>query len=60
MQRILGIDYGDSKVGLSVNDELNITAIPITTVFYKGNDKLLFEEINKYIQLYNIEKIVRI
>lgn len=58
MERILGIDYGDSKVGLAVNDELNITAIPIKTVFYKGDRNYLFAEIEKYIKEYNISKIV--
>ncbi len=58
MDRLLGIDYGDSKVGVAVNDELNITAIPLQTLFYKGNKKYLFEEIEKYIKQYNISKIV--
>lgn len=58
MERILAIDYGDSKVGLAVNDELNITAIPIITVFYKGDREYLFGELEKYIKQYNISKIV--
>ncbi len=58
MERVLGIDYGDSKVGLSVNDELNITATPVKTVFYKGNEKVLFDEIDSVIKQYSISKIV--
>lgn len=58
MERLLGIDYGDSKVGLAVNDELNITAIPVTTVFYKNDRKYLFDELEKYIKQYNITKII--
>lgn len=58
MERILGIDYGDSKVGLSVNDELNIMATPIKTIFYKGNEKLLFDELSDIIKKYNILKII--
>lgn len=58
MDRIMGIDYGMSKVGIAVNDELNITAIPIITIMHKGNDKLLFCEIQKYIIQYNIKKII--
>lgn len=58
MDRVLAIDYGDSKVGLAVNDELNITAMPITTIFYKGDRQYLFNEIEKYIKMYNINKIV--
>ncbi|MBE5821141.1 MAG: Holliday junction resolvase RuvX [Clostridiales bacterium] len=58
MERVMGIDYGMSKVGIAVNDELNITAMPITTIMHKGNEKLLFSEIEKYIKQYNIAKIV--
>lgn len=58
MERILGIDYGDSKVGVAVNDELNIMATPIKTIFYKGDEKLLFDELTKIISQYNISKIV--
>ncbi len=58
MIRVLGIDYGDSKVGISVNDELNITAIPITTIMYKGDNEILFKELEKYIKQYNIQKII--
>lgn len=58
MERILGIDYGDSKVGVAVNDELNIMATPIKTIFYKGDEKLLFNELAQIINEYNILKIV--
>lgn len=58
MDRVMGIDYGMSKVGIAVNDELNITAMPITTIIHKGNEKILFCEIEKYIKEYNIKKIV--
>ena len=40
--RILGIDYGDARVGLAITDPLNITAQGLETVDYKGNDKILF------------------
>ena len=58
MERILSIDYGDSKVGVAINDELNITAIPITTIFYKGDRTYLFNELDKYVKEYNVTKIV--
>lgn len=58
MKRLLGIDYGDVRVGFSVNDELNMFATPIETISFKGNEKLLFEAIEKYIEKYKIDKIV--
>ena len=36
--RVLGIDYGDSRVGLSLSDELLITAQPYKMI--KVNDRM--------------------
>ncbi|NLH24657.1 MAG: pre-16S rRNA-processing nuclease YqgF, partial [Bacteroidales bacterium] len=32
MRRIMGIDYGQKRVGLAVSDPLRIFAIPLETV----------------------------
>ena len=37
--RKLGIDYGDSRVGLAISDELGITAQGLCTINHKGNFK---------------------
>ncbi|MFA7157107.1 MAG: Holliday junction resolvase RuvX [Bacilli bacterium] len=58
MNRVLGIDYGDSKVGFAVNDELNILATPLATLFYKGDKDMLFAEIDKYVTKYDIKVFV--
>lgn len=58
MDRVLGIDYGDSKVGFAINDELNILATPLTTLFYKGDNDMLFDEIDKYVTKYDIKVFV--
>ena len=55
--RIMGIDYGDSRVGLAVSDLMGWTAQGIGTVPNKGMKKLI-EEIEKSIKEYNPEKIV--
>ena len=40
-KRMIGIDYGLSKVGLSISDPLKIISIPLTVIKYKNNNDLL-------------------
>ena len=54
--RVLGIDYGDSKVGLAISDALGITAQGLKTVMYKGNDKILLKELDIIMEQYEIEE----
>lgn len=56
--RILSIDYGDSRVGLAITDELCITAQGLETIDYKGNDKILLRRLTELIKQYSVEKIV--
>lgn len=55
--RILGIDYGDSRVGVAVSDELGFMAQGVGTVKNKGM-KNLISELCKIIDKYKPEKIV--
>lgn len=55
--RILGIDYGDSRVGIAVSDALGWTAQPVTVISEKDKN-IQIERIKQYIAEYNIEKIV--
>ncbi len=56
--RILGIDYGDSRVGIAVTDALGITAQGLETVSYNGNDKILLKRIDELLQIYPVDTIV--
>jgi len=38
---LIGIDYGLSKVGLSISDPLKIISIPLTVIKYKNSEELL-------------------
>ena len=49
--RKLGIDYGDSRVGLAITDELNITVQGLETVHHNGNDKLVLINIQLILLL---------
>ena len=40
-KRLIGIDDGLSKVGLSISDPLKIISIPLTVIKYKNSEELL-------------------
>lgn len=56
--RILGIDYGEARVGIAITDELKITAQGLKTINHNGNDKFLLSELDKIMKEYQIETIV--
>ncbi len=55
--RILGIDYGDSRVGVAVSDAMGWTAQGVGTLKHRGMDNLV-NDLKKIIDRYNPEKIV--
>lgn len=55
--RILGIDYGDARVGVAVSDLLGFMAQGVRTVKNRGIENLL-KELKEIIDEYNPEKIV--
>lgn len=57
MNRILGIDYGDKRVGVAVSDLLGFGAHGVGTYDNSGLKKLCLE-LEKVIKEYNPEKIV--
>ena len=56
--RKLGIDYGDSRVGLAITDELGITAQGLETIHHKGNDKIVLKRLEEIFNQYEIDTIV--
>ena len=55
--RLIGVDMGSKRVGLSISDENRKIATPLKTVDYK-NIQLLIVEIEKIINENNIDGIV--
>ena len=53
--RTLGIDYGDSRVGIAITDALGITAQGIETINFNGNDKMLLRRLDEIFENYNNE-----
>ena len=56
-KRILGIDYGNRRIGLAISDPLNIFAKPFDTIDKNKKPKFL-NEIYEVIKNMNIEKVV--
>ena len=56
--RMLGIDYGDSRVGIAITDALGITAQGLETIHHKGNDKIILRRLDEIMQQYEINTIV--
>ena len=56
--RKLGIDYGDSRVGLAITDELGITVQGLETIHHKGNDKIVLKRLEEILNQYEIDTIV--
>ena len=56
--RILGIDYGDARVGIAISDELNITAQGLETIHHEGNDKVVLKRLEEILKMYEISTFV--
>lgn len=54
--RILGIDYGDVRVGLALSDELGFTAQRLCTLDVKEDN--VMDSIRNTIRQYDIKKII--
>jgi len=56
--RILGIDYGEARVGIAITDELNITAQGLETIQRKGSDKVVLRRLDEIFETYQVDTIV--
>ncbi|WP_223069278.1 Holliday junction resolvase RuvX [Paenibacillus caui] len=57
MMRIMGLDYGDRRIGVAVSDELGWTAQGVDTV-EKRRDEGELVKIAELVQQYEVEEIV--
>lgn len=56
--RKLGIDYGDSRVGIAITDALEITAQGLETIHHNGNDKIVLKRLEELLNEYEIDTFV--
>jgi len=57
MGRVLGVDYGDSRIGLAMSDPIKIIASPFKTIRNEGNEKCL-QVFQSLIKEKDVEAIV--
>lgn len=55
--RVMGIDFGEKRVGIALSDALRITAQPYETIHFKENGAL-FEKISALIRENEVSEIV--
>ena len=56
--RILGIDYGEARVGIAITDALNITVQGLETIQRNGSDKVILRRLDEILQKYEVDTIV--
>ena len=56
--RKLGIDYGDSRVGVAITDALGITVQGLETIHHKGNDKIVLKRLEELLNEYEVDTVV--
>ena len=56
--RILGIDYGEARVGVAITDALNITVQGLETIQRNNSDRIVLKRIDEILQKYEVDTIV--
>jgi len=56
--RIIGIDYGESRVGVAITDALNITAQGLETIQRNNSDKVVLKRLDEILEQYEVKTIV--
>ena len=56
--RMLGIDYGEARVGIAITDELNITVQGLETIQRNGSDKIVLRRLDEIFEQYEVDTIV--
>ena len=56
--RILGIDYGQARVGVAITDSLNITAQGLETIQRNNSDKIVLKRLDEILEQYEVGTIV--
>lgn len=56
--RKIGIDYGDSRVGIAITDGLGITVQGLETIHHNGNDKNVLKRLEELYNEYQFDTIV--
>ena len=58
IERELGIDYGDARVGIAITDPLNITAQGLETIQRNNSDKIVLRRLDEILEKYEVDTLV--
>lgn len=58
MSRKIGIDYGQTRTGIAITDELGITAQGLETITSNGNDKIILKRLAEILEKYDVDTFV--
>ena len=58
IMRMLGIDYGEARVGTAITDELNITVQGLETIQRNNSDKIVLKRLDEIFEKYEVDTIV--
>lgn len=56
--RIMGIDFGDARIGIAISDPFGWTAQGLDTIDWKDNMDYPIERIKSLLEKYNIKKVI--
>ena len=56
--RILGIDYGEARVGIAITDDLNITVQGLETIQRNNSDKIILKRLDEIFDKYDVNTII--
>ena len=57
MEVLLGLDFGEKRIGVAVTDEAGMMALPLKAIEFRGKKPLL-EEITRLVDEYRVKKII--
>jgi putative holliday junction resolvase len=58
MSRILGLDYGEKRIGLAVSDPTGTIASPLTTLTRRAGKRPPWAELERLVQEYEVNELV--
>ncbi|HOM01614.1 MAG TPA: Holliday junction resolvase RuvX [Acetivibrio sp.] len=56
--RVMGIDYGDSRIGIAISDPLGWTAQALETINWKGDVEVPIKRISELIEEYDVKTVI--
>ena len=56
--RVMGIDYGDSRIGIAISDPLGWTAQALETINWNGDVEVPIKRISELIEEYDVKTVI--